>query len=121
MFLGSTSISQTHFPSFKALPTVRVLISDEILFLNARYDLARVRGTAIRPCPQKPKSFSPGATASSQINGANDAIPNLTPEKMHPREHDQQAGRRKRAPGNAHRPGSLPESMANGDVVLSQN
>lgn len=61
---------EKYFP--EALPELQGIADgagvdlDQIFFLNARYDLARVRGSTIRPCPSSTNASSIGKLA---VNG----------------------------------------------------
>ncbi|KAJ4861323.1 hypothetical protein T069G_02277 [Trichoderma breve] len=93
---------EKYFP--EALPELQGIADgagvdlDEILFLNARYDLARVRGSTIRPCPSS-SNTSPSKVA---VNG-------------HGTQNDMQELQ------ECTTAGFLAESMSNGDIILAQN
>ncbi|PON27258.1 hypothetical protein TGAM01_v203639 [Trichoderma gamsii] len=84
---------------------------DQILFLNARYDLARVRGPTIRPCPTTKSSLTAGT--SQAVNGhvtQNGLDNNASSEPADVQELQECTSA-----------GFLAESLENGDVILSQN
>lgn len=100
---------EKYFP--EALPELQGIADgagvdlDQIMFLNARYDLARVRGPTIRPCPTtKP---SPAAGTSQAVNGHNNPSSD-EPADIQELQECTSAG-------------FLAESLDNGDVILSQN
>lgn len=100
---------EKYFP--EALPELQGIADgagvdlDQIMFLNARYDLARVRGPTIRPCPTtKPR---PAAGTSQAVNGHNNASSD-EPADIQELQECTSAG-------------FLAESLDNGDVILSQN
>lgn len=100
---------EKYFP--EALPELQGIADgagvdlDQIMFLNARYDLARVRGPTIRPCPTT--KSSPAAGTSQAVNGHNNASSD-EPADIQELQECTSAG-------------FLAESLDNGDVILSQN
>lgn len=79
---------------------------EDIVILNARYDLARVRGDGVRPHPSQAESGSLPPNGAIATNGHHAASEQL--------EHLKELQECTAA-------GFLGESMANGDVILAQN
>jgi isopenicillin-N N-acyltransferase-like protein len=116
-------INEVYLPGIKkyfpeALPELQGIADgagvdlDEILFLNARYDLARVRGATIRPHPSPIPT--PAATAAQAVNGyviQNGLDNNASRDEPADNQELQECTSA----------GFLAESMENGDVILSQN
>ncbi|EHK24174.1 uncharacterized protein TRIVIDRAFT_67793 [Trichoderma virens Gv29-8] len=109
---------ERYFP--EALPELQGIADgagvdlDEILFLNARYDLARVRGSTIRPCPSSSNINSIRKAALNNHKGQNgaDQIQNgVSVDDLSDIQELQECTTA----------GFLAESMHNGDIILAQN
>ncbi|KAL7927974.1 hypothetical protein ACQKWADRAFT_278370 [Trichoderma austrokoningii] len=104
---------EKYFP--EALPELQGIADgagvdlDQIMFLNARYDLARVRGPTIRPYPSTKPSLAAGA--SQTVNGQNGADSSASGDEPADIQELQECTSA----------GFLAESTDNGDVILSQN
>jgi isopenicillin-N N-acyltransferase-like protein len=83
----------------------------DVIFLNARYDLARVRGSTIRPSPPRSEPNSNRATRTGK-----DREINLPPNGHRLEGEEIQDGINECTTA-----GFLMESTANGDVILTQN
>ncbi|KAL9484919.1 hypothetical protein ACSS6W_003708 [Trichoderma asperelloides] len=107
---------EKYFP--EALPELRGIANgagvdlDQILFLNARYDLARVRGPTIRPCPSTKSSSAANTSQAANGHVAQNGFRNIAssdePTDIQELQECTTAG-------------FLAESMDNGDVMLAQN
>lgn len=108
---------EKYFP--EALPELQGIADgagvdlDEILFLNARYDLARVRGSTIRPCPSSLNTSSSktavnGHGTQNGIELSQNAVLGDDISDMQELQECTTAG-------------FLAESMSNGNIILAQN
>lgn len=115
---------EKYFP--EALPELQGIADgagvdlDQVLMLNARYDLARVRGAGVRSCPSSNKHSSAVEPAGSR---GQDTINGLKPARQ---ELQLQATNGESSRDHAElqectSAGFLAESTSNGDVILAQN
>ncbi|KAL5093703.1 hypothetical protein Trisim1_010433 [Trichoderma cf. simile WF8] len=108
---------EKYFP--EALPELQGIADgagvdlDEILFLNARYDLARVRGSTIRPCPSSSNTNPSKAAVNGHgtQNGDNRSQRAVLGDDISDMQELQECTTA----------GFLAESMSNGDIILAQN
>lgn len=122
---------EKYFP--EALPELQGIADgagvslNEVMFLNARYDLARVRGSAIRPCPPKPEASSLATAVNNLADSHQPAATSLYKDWKFLNKQCDDAPAVNGEPADIEElqectsAGFLAESMANGDVVLSQN
>jgi isopenicillin-N N-acyltransferase-like protein len=83
----------------------------DVVFLNARYDLARVRGSKTRPCPPRREPTANGATRTGKNREANLPANGIV---LNGEENSDGINECTTA-------GFLMESTVNGDVILAQN
>ncbi|KAL7782926.1 hypothetical protein V8C37DRAFT_397628 [Trichoderma ceciliae] len=109
---------EKYFP--EALPELQGIADgagvelDQILFLNARYDLARVRGSSIRPCPSSTDT-RPKVTMAGNDHSAH----NFRTRDQNGASIEDPADLQELQECTA--AGFLAESMDNGDIILAQN